>query len=159
MISVVMAAGGDAEALAGALGDLVPAAVDGLVIEVVLDRTGANETELAVAEDAGARLADGGLAGAAALARGAWLLFLPPQPVLDANWRRPVAEHVERRAGIVGLLKVERRAFWSATGAVLAPRARYEQAGGASTIAALARRLGGPSRTLRVLLSDRGWRL
>jgi glycosyltransferase involved in cell wall biosynthesis len=160
MISVVIATLNDASGLAAALSDLVPAAVDGLVVEVVLADGGSTDETLEIAEEAGARItAGGGLAGACAAAKGPWLMLLPPAPVLDANWKRPVADHVERRAGEVGLLKVVRRAFWRRTEGVLAPKARWElSGGGAETIQAMARKLGPPSRTLRVIVNDRDGR-
>lgn len=160
MISVVMVTLNEGERLARALADLVPAAMDGLVREVILADGGSSDVTLEIAEEAGARVtAGGGLAGACAAAKSDWLLVLPPWPVLADGWRGGVADHVEAHRGAVGLLKPVRRVLWRRPGGVLTPKARYEASGtDGQTISGLARRLGAPSRTLRVLVSDPGGR-
>ena len=57
MISVVIATQDDERTLGQTLAALVPAAVDGLVREVILADAGSTDHTLAIAEDAGARVA------------------------------------------------------------------------------------------------------
>ncbi|ATC24264.1 cell wall biosynthesis glycosyltransferase [Caulobacter vibrioides] len=104
MISVVLIASEDLPGLAAQMAMLVPAAVDGLVKEVVL--VAGDEPGVAVlAEDSGARLvrvegdtADR-LAAAVAAARGDWILTLRAAPVLREGWREPVERHLAGGAG------------------------------------------------------------
>ncbi len=111
MISVVLVASEDLTGLAAQMAMLVPAAVDGLVKEVVLvagDEAGVE----ALAEDSGARLvtARGGvairLAAGAAVARGDWILTLRSAPALREGWREPVEKHLAGGAGAPAVLTV-----------------------------------------------------
>ncbi|ATC32076.1 cell wall biosynthesis glycosyltransferase [Caulobacter vibrioides] len=104
MISVVLIASEDLPGLAAQMSMLVPAAVDGLVKEVVLvagDEPGVE----ALAEDSGARLvretgaAKERLAAGARAARGDWVLTLRSGPVLREGWREPVERHLAGGAG------------------------------------------------------------
>lgn len=104
MISVVLIASEDLPGLAAQMSMLVPAAVDGLVKEVVLvagDEPGVE----ALAEDSGARLvrtkgdAKERLAAGAGAARGDWVLTLRADPVLREGWREPVERHLAGGAG------------------------------------------------------------
>lgn len=104
MISVVLVASEDLPGLAAQMAMLVPAAVDGLVKEVIL--VGDREPGIvALAEDSGARLvtAPGGvperLAAGAAAARGDWILTLRAAPALREGWREPVEKHLAGGAG------------------------------------------------------------
>lgn len=103
MISVILpvvAPGPESvHALAQLLAQLVPAAVDGLVKEVVI--AGPSEPGLdGLIEDSGARFVaasgDRGalLAAGAALARGDWILALDPTRALPETWRGPVEAHL-----------------------------------------------------------------
>lgn len=109
MISVVLVASEDLPGLAAQMAMLVPAAVDGLVKEVVLvagDEPGVE----ALAEDSGAQLvrAKGEvkdrLAAGAGASRGDWILTLRTGPVLREGWREPVERHLAGGAGAPGLL-------------------------------------------------------
>jgi len=113
MISVILPAGApgpaSVHALAQLLAQLVPAAVDGLVKEVVI--AGATEPGLdALIEDSGARFVaasgDRGalLAAGAAVARGDWILALDPERGLPEAWRGPVEAHLAGGAGAAALL-------------------------------------------------------
>lgn len=109
MISVVLVASQDLPGLAAQMAMLVPAAVDGLVKEVVL--VGEAEPGLeALAEDSGARLVkaadDAGtrLSAGAAVAKGDWILTLRSEPVLREGWREPLERHLVGGAGAPAVL-------------------------------------------------------
>ncbi|HXF53509.1 MAG TPA: TIGR04283 family arsenosugar biosynthesis glycosyltransferase [Hyphomicrobiaceae bacterium] len=95
----------EAEATLGAtLASLVPAAIDGLVRQVIVVDSGSTDRTLKIAEDAGADIvrAEPGrgramMAGAAA-ARYPWLLFLHADTVLASGWESEVAALIERVA-------------------------------------------------------------
>lgn len=104
MISVVLLASEDLQGLASQMALLVPAAVDGLVKEVIL--VGASEPGVeALVEDSGARLVeiDGDaascFAAGAAAARGDWILTLRASPALRDGWREPVEKHLAGGGG------------------------------------------------------------
>lgn len=109
MISVILPAVAPVHALAQILAQLVPAAVDGLVKEVLI--AGAAEPGLdALIEDSGARFVaasgDRGalLAAGAAMARGDWILALDAARGLPESWRGPVEAHLAGGAGAAALL-------------------------------------------------------
>ncbi len=91
MISVVIATSNDERTLGPCLAALVPAAIDGLVREVILADAGSADDTLEIAEDAGARVVQGDVATACQAARGDWLLIVdvdqPPPP----GWEEAVA--------------------------------------------------------------------
>jgi hypothetical protein len=108
MISVVLVASEDLQGLAAQMAMLVPAAVDGLVKEVILvasDQPGGEPGAEALAEDSGARLVTASgdlgarLAAGAAVARSDWILTLRSSPVLREGWREPVEKHLAGGAG------------------------------------------------------------
>jgi len=106
MISVVLVASEDLPGLAAQMGMLVPAAVDGLVKEVVLVSGGEPGVE-ALAEDSGARLVTTSgdrLAAGAAAVRGDWILTLRATPLLREGWREPVEKHLAGGAGAPAVL-------------------------------------------------------
>lgn len=110
MISVVIATLNCERPLLATLAALVPAAVEGLVGEVIVADGGSRDGTATVADAAGCKfsIVDGPpgvrLKSGAAAARGPWLLFLRPGTILDAPWtdaaRRFAArsEHGERAA-------------------------------------------------------------
>ena len=101
MISVVLVASEDLPGLAAQMAMLVPAAVDGLVKEVVLVADGEPGVQ-ALAEDSGAVLVTSSgdrLAAGAAAARGDWILTLRSAPALREGWREPVEKHLAGGAG------------------------------------------------------------
>ncbi|OXE35007.1 MAG: hypothetical protein CGW95_16530 [Phenylobacterium zucineum] len=77
MFSVVIPAHNQFEALQSLLSDLAPAAVDGLIREVLIADGGSNDPTAVFCEDAGVDLVQGGLVAAAQRAKSAWLLVLP----------------------------------------------------------------------------------
>ena len=99
MISVIIPTRDSAAVLGPCLSALVPAAVSGLVREVILADGGSADGTLAIAEDAGARVVAGDIAAAVAAAKGDWLLILPPTTRLEPGWESEAAGHLERQAG------------------------------------------------------------
>jgi rSAM/selenodomain-associated transferase 2 len=102
MLSVVIPTLNAEGHLAKALAALVPAAVEGLVREVIVVDGGSSDGTLAIADDAGARVLEsrGGrgsqLAKGAADARFPWLLFLHADTVLEAGWEREATAFMQR---------------------------------------------------------------
>lgn len=105
MISVVLPTRDSAAALVQVLTALVPAAVDGLVKEVVFADAGSTDATLAIAEDSGARViaAPGDvstrLSAGCAAARGVWVLVLDEPLALPDGWRTPVEAHLAGGGG------------------------------------------------------------
>lgn len=109
MISVVLLASDDLQGLAAQMAMLVPAAVDGLVKELIL--VGPSEPGVeALVEDSGARLVEAVgdvaacLAAGAAAARGDWILTLRASPALRDGWREPVEKHLAGGGGTAAVL-------------------------------------------------------
>ncbi|EJL23106.1 glycosyl transferase [Caulobacter sp. AP07] len=137
MISVILPTRDSAARLVQVLTLLVPAAVDGLVKEVVFADAGSTDATLAIAEDSGARVVqvqgDAGtrLAAGAATARGSWILALGEDLTLPEAWRVPVEAHLAGGGGRpawiaeAGLLGLPGRPL-----AVLASRQAVDAAGG-----------------------------
>jgi len=137
MITVVLPTHDSAARLVAVLTVLVPAAVDGLVKEVVFADAGSTDATLAIAEDSGARVVtvqgDLGtrLAAGAATARGGWILALGEDLTLPESWRVPVEAHLAGGGG---------KPAWIAEAgpfglvgrplAVLSSREAYDAAGG-----------------------------
>lgn len=102
MISVVIPTL-EAEATLGTtLTALVPAAVEGVVREVIICDGGSKDRTLKIADQAGADVvgAPAGrgtqLKAGAARARSPWLLFLHADTVLEPGWEREASQHIER---------------------------------------------------------------
>ena len=102
MISVVIPTLNAEATLAATLTALVPAAVDGLVREVIVVDGGSTDQTAAIVEDAGAQLIrkSGGrghqLTVGALRAKQPWLLFLHADTVLEAGWEREASLFMER---------------------------------------------------------------
>jgi rSAM/selenodomain-associated transferase 2 len=101
MISVVIPSLNAEATLAPALAALVPAAVDGLIREVIVVDGGSSDRTAAIAADAGATLicCRGGrglqLRAGADRARFPWLLFLHADTELELGWEREVMGFME----------------------------------------------------------------
>jgi rSAM/selenodomain-associated transferase 2 len=102
MISVIIPTLNAEGGLAACLTALVPAAIDGMVREVIVVDGGSNDHTLKIIEQSGAELIHSGpgrgeqLAAGAARARSPWLLFLHADTVLQPGWEREVSALIER---------------------------------------------------------------
>jgi glycosyltransferase involved in cell wall biosynthesis len=102
MITVIIATRDDEEDLAHSLAALAPAAMDGIVRDVVVVDAGSGDGTLEVADEAGCKVVRG--SGAAALmeaadaARGDWLLFLSPSSILEGGWQGEALAFMDRAA-------------------------------------------------------------
>lgn len=100
VISVIIPTLDAAAHLPKSLAPLAPAAVDGLVREVVISDGGSTDTTCAIADDVGAVLVEGSkgrgrqLIAGAARAKSAWLLFLHADTVLDDDWAQEAARFI-----------------------------------------------------------------
>ena len=129
MISVVIATHNDERTLGQCLAALVPAAIDGLVREVILADAGSTDDTLEIAEDAGARVVRGDVALACQAARCDWLLIVKADHVAPQDWDAAVAAHVNGRSG--------KAAWWGRSGlfggktvqGLLVPRRAFDAAG------------------------------
>lgn len=105
MISIVIPTLDAGEHLAATLAALVPAAVAGLVREVIIADGGSRDATLAIAEHAGAVVvrAERGrgtqLGAGAAAARAEWLLFLHADTRLEAGWETEAAAFMAANPG------------------------------------------------------------
>jgi rSAM/selenodomain-associated transferase 2 len=101
MISVIIPTLNAEAGLAQTLGALVPAALDGLVKEVIVVDGGSGDHTAQISDEAGATFITrcGGrgpqLAAGAAHARFPWLLFLHADTVLDPSWEREATTFME----------------------------------------------------------------
>ncbi|MGD9828626.1 MAG: TIGR04283 family arsenosugar biosynthesis glycosyltransferase [Hyphomicrobiaceae bacterium] len=105
MITVVIPTLNAERVLAATLTALVPAAVEGLVREVIIVDGGSSDHTARIVEAAGAELvtAQKGrgsqLAAGAKAARQPWLLFLHADTVLEAGWESEALAFIERVDG------------------------------------------------------------
>ena len=102
MISVVIPTLNAEEGLSACLAALVPAAIEGMVREVIVVDGGSSDRTLKIVEQAGAELLHAApgrgeqLALGAAQARQPWLLFLHADTILEPGWEREVGAVIER---------------------------------------------------------------
>ena len=102
MISVVIPTLNAEATLGRTLSALVPAAVDGLVREVIIVDGGSSDRTKDIIDDSGADLVSeragrgGQLAAGAARARFPWLLFLHADTVLESGWEGEASSFMER---------------------------------------------------------------
>jgi hypothetical protein len=100
MLSVVIETLNDEDALARTLASLVPAAVEGVVREVIVCDRGSTDRTRQVADYAGcAFIADGALPAGIRAARAEWLLLLQPGSRMADGWMQPVVEHMAAGGG------------------------------------------------------------
>lgn len=95
MLTVLMEAGDDAEALARTLASLVGGAVEGVVREVMVFTREASADALRVADHAGCVILEGELDPGLRRAKGDWLLLLEPGARMAEGWTDAVRAHVE----------------------------------------------------------------
>lgn len=102
MISVVIPTLNAQAELPGTLAALIPAAVDGLVREVIIVDGGSKDRTLQVAENSGAEIITGTagrgpqLKAGAAKARQPWLLFLHADTELGPGWDQIASHFMEK---------------------------------------------------------------
>jgi glycosyltransferase involved in cell wall biosynthesis len=105
VISVVIPTLNDEAVLGRALAPLVPAAVEGLVREVIIADGGSTDSTLDIADDAGCRILAGQpqpeerLRAAARKATCDWLMLMRPDIQLLPGWEQVVRQHLESRDG------------------------------------------------------------
>jgi len=102
MISVVIPALNAQATLPETLTALIPAAVEGLICEVIVVDGGSTDRTRQLADSAGAQVITaspsrgGQLLAGAECAKHPWLLFLHADTVLDTGWEREVSHFMER---------------------------------------------------------------
>ena len=85
MFSVLIPARNQFEDIQRLLSDLTPAAVDGLIRDVLVADSGSEDPTAIFCEDAGVDLVQGGLVAAARIAKSNWLLILPATFRVDSD--------------------------------------------------------------------------
>ena len=143
VLSVIILSGGSAPDVAALMRDLVPAAVDGLVRDVVVAQVRQGDDLSRLCEAAGAALVSGGIAEAAALARRDLALVAPSDLRLPDMWARRLGEALDRGARKAVVLGEGERGLFAALKSrpygLVAPREDLLQS---ADLAALRRRLG-----------------
>jgi hypothetical protein len=105
VISVVIPTLNDEAVLGRALTALVPAAVSGLVREVIVADGGSTDATLDIADEAGCAILTGQpgaeerARAAASKANADWLMLMRPHVQLLPGWEQVVRQHIETRAG------------------------------------------------------------
>jgi glycosyltransferase involved in cell wall biosynthesis len=102
MISVIVPTLNAQGELPRCFDSLIPAALSGLVREVIVADGGSTDDTLFMADGAGAHIVQSGKLRSAQLAAGAqkakcdWLLFLHPETVLEPGWQSEVETFLDR---------------------------------------------------------------
>jgi glycosyltransferase involved in cell wall biosynthesis len=102
MISVVIPTVNSERLLPRCFDSLIPAAVRGVVREVIVSDAGSTDSTLAIADGAGAHIVHARkgrgqqLAEGAAIARSDWLLFLHPETALEPGWEVEVESFMDQ---------------------------------------------------------------
>jgi hypothetical protein len=102
MISAILPTLNNGPTLAPALAALIPAAVQGIVREVIIVDAGSSDQTLKIADGCGAITLEHASTphnqclAAAQSAKFPWVLLLSPQVVLDVGWEREVDQFIHR---------------------------------------------------------------
>ena len=102
MISVVIPTFNSERALTRSFDSLIPAAVRGVVREVIVADGGSSDATLAIADAAGAHIISAGKSRSAQLIAGAdsaradWILFLRPETALETGWDMEVESFIDQ---------------------------------------------------------------
>lgn len=113
MISVVIPTFNEAGQLPLTLAALIPAAMDGLVREVIVSDGGSTDGTLEAADEAGAKIVTSvkgrgqQLAAGCALAKGPWLLILHADSRLAVGWETIALSHIRQQADRAGYFKFQ----------------------------------------------------
>ena len=162
MISVVIATLNEERLLGPVLTALVPAAVDGVVRQVIVVDGGSRDATVEIAKDAGADVLEVGgpiearLAAGCARAKGDWLLFLDPTVLPPAGWEAAARAHIGRGTDQAVWFSPTRGGLLGgppAAHGLLVSRVLLEESGGYS--AGLARKLG--RRLKRLAIRNDGY--
>lgn len=150
MLSVIVPTLNSERDLANLLGRLVPAAVDGLVAQVIVLDGGSTDATLEISQDAGADQA-ATLPEALAIARRDWILILPVDLRLRGGWDGALGGHLTRRAGpalVLGERDGEGLLAWlrPAPAGLLVAKSELKGAGPLVDLVALRRQHGGSVR-------------
>lgn len=159
MISVVIATQDQERSVWAVLSALVPAAVDGVVRQVIVVDGGSVDATVEIAKDSGADVMElsgpfqARLAAGCAKAKGDWLLLLDPAVTPPAGWEAAARAHMERKPEAAAWFAPTRgRLFGGPPRAhgLLVSRPMFDEAGGYSD--RLVRKLGGRLRRLNLRL-------
>ena len=157
MISVVIAVHDEERALGRLLTALVPAAVDGVVRQVIVVDGGSGDATVEIAKDSGADVLElsgpfqARLAAGCAKAKGDWLLLLDPTVLPPAGWEAAARAHMEQNPKAAAWFAPTRGGLFGGpprAHGLLVSRAMFDEAGGYSD--RLARKLGGRLRRLNL---------
>lgn len=111
-VSVVIPTLNAAGTILPTLACLVDGSTDGLIGQVVIADGGSSDRIAAIAEEVGADIVTsppgrgGQLRAGAAEARGAWLLFLHADTVLEGDWCSAIRHHIERHPHKAGHFRI-----------------------------------------------------
>lgn len=145
MLSAIVLNTGSPHDLAALLAALVPAAVEGLVREVLVAGE-AGPGVAALCEDAGAVLLPGGLPAAVSQARQDRLLIAPSTFMPAETWVRSLGEHLARGGRDAVISGFQGRRFWGAEKGHYAVMASRSTALNVADLKGLRRRLTAPAR-------------
>jgi glycosyltransferase involved in cell wall biosynthesis len=166
MISVVIPTVNSDRLLPRCFDSLIPAAVRGVVREVIVSDAGSSDSTLAIADGAGAHIVHARkgrgqqLVEGAAIARSDWLLFLHPQTALEPGWEVEAESFIDqatmerpraavfrfaledfggeaRRAEAMSALRTAMFALPYGDQGLLIPKRLYQQVGGYRALADL----------------------
>jgi hypothetical protein len=151
MVSVIIPTRDSVQDLEALFAALAPAAVHGLVRQVLAADAGSTDATRALCEDVGAEVVEGPVIMAAFRARHDRLLFLPPTFRPRAGWEEVLRRHLERQGGravLAGegagwLARLSRRG-----GGLLISKDDLERCGDADDLAVLRRRFSPGAKRL-----------